>query len=59
MIVQFFSHVFEFTAVEKLSLNDLPDLCDELTGPFGSHCFASGVSEIHLLCTYEGSRNET
>ena len=33
-IVQYFSRMLEFTAVEPFSVDGSPDLCDELTGPF-------------------------
>ena len=32
--VQCLSHMLEFTAVEPLSVDEYPYLCDELTGPF-------------------------
>ena len=34
VIAQFFSRVLEFTAVEPLSVDEYPYLCDELDGPF-------------------------
>ena len=54
VIIQSFYCVLGFTAVEPLAINEFPDLCDDLDGPFVSHFFASYVSEIHLLCTCEG-----
>ena len=51
--------MLEFTTVDPLAANKFPDLCDELAGPFEFHFFASYVSEIHLLCKYEGFENET
>ena len=44
VIIQRFSCVVEFTAVEPLAVNEFPDLCDELACPFGSRFFASCVS---------------
>ena len=51
VIAQRLSRVIEFTEVEPLSVDEFPDLRDELDGPFGSHFFASDVSEICLLFT--------
>ena len=59
VIMQHFSCVLEFTAVNPLAINEFPDFCDKSVGPFESPFFASCVSEIRLLCTYEGFRNET
>ena len=59
VIIQLFSRVLEFVAVDPLAVDEFPYLCDELSGPFESRFFASDVSEIRLLCTYEGCRNET
>ena len=58
VIVQCFYRVIEFTAVEPLSVDESPDLCDELTGPFYSRFFASDMSEALLLFTCEGCRND-
>ena len=58
VIIQRFYLFFEFTTVEPLAVYEFPDLCDELSGLFESHFFASYVSEIHLLCTYKGFINE-
>ena len=44
--------------VEPMALNESPDLCDELAGPFGLRSFASYMCEIILLCTCKGFRNE-
>ena len=49
VIVQQLSCVLEFTAVEPMSVDEFPDFCDELAGPFESHFFAFYVSEIRLL----------
>ena len=57
VIIQHFSCMLEFTAVEPLSVNEFPYLCDELAGPFEYRFFASCVSEIILLCTCKGFRN--
>ena len=56
IIVQMSSFVFEFTAVEPLAVNEFPDLCDELDGPFEYRPFASHMREICLLYTYLGFR---
>ena len=45
--------------VDPLSVDESPDLCGELTGPFKSRFFVSDVSEIHLLCTCEVYWNNT
>ena len=50
VIIQRFSCVLEFTAVETLALKEFPYLCDELADQFESRIFASYVSKIHLLC---------
>ena len=34
MIVQRFSLMLEFTVVEPLTVDEFPDLCDDLTGLF-------------------------
>ena len=34
VIVQRFFHVLEFTAVYIFSVDESPNLCDELSGPF-------------------------
>ena len=34
VVAQQFSCVIEFTDVEPLSVDEFPDLCDELAGPF-------------------------
>ena len=39
VIVKRFSHMLDFTVVEPLSVDESPDLCDELTGPFYSLFF--------------------
>ena len=57
IVVQHFSCVFEFTAVEPLAVNEFTDFCDELAGPFESHTFDSYMCEIRLLCACEGFRN--
>ena len=59
VIIQRFSCVIKFTAVEPLALNEFPYLCDELDDPFESRIFASHVSEIHLLCLCEVLSNES
>ena len=59
VIIQRFSCVLEFTAVDPLDVNEFRDLCDELAGPIESRFFAYYVSEIRLLCTCEGFRNDT
>ena len=59
IIVQHLYCVFEFNAVEPLTVNNFPDLCDELAGTFESCYFYSYMCEIRLLCTCEGFRNET
>ena len=59
MIVQRLSRVLEFTAVNLFSADKFPDLYDELAGPFEPRFFAFCVSEIRLMCTCEGCRNET
>ena len=59
VIIQRFSCVLEFTAVETVDVNEFPDFCDELSGPFECRFFASYVSEIRLLCICEGFWNET
>ena len=51
--------VFSLTVVEPLSVNEFPDLCDELAGPFESCYFDSYMCERNLLCTCEGFRNES
>ena len=58
MIVEHLPHVIKFTAVEPLSVDEFPDLGDDLTGPFKSR-FSSDVSEKSLVCTCEGCRNDT
>ena len=59
VIIQRFSRMLEFTVVEPLAVDEFPYFCDELAGPFESCFSASYVSEICLLCTCEGFRNET
>ena len=59
LIVQRFSHVLDFTTATLFSVDEFPDLCNELNGTFRSHFFALGVSEIRLLCTCEGCSNDT
>ena len=59
VIIQRFSCVLEFTALEPLEVKEFPYLCYELTGPFDSPFFASYVSGIRLLCTCEGFGDET
>ena len=44
VIIQSFSCVIEFTAVETLAINEFSDLCDELAGQFESRFFAFYVS---------------
>ena len=51
--------MLEFTAVQPLSVDEFSDLCDDFSGLFCYHFFASGVSEIHLLCMCNGCRNKT
>ena len=36
IILQYFSCVYKFNAVDPLAVNDFPDLCDEFAGPFES-----------------------
>ena len=45
-ITQCFSCMIEFTAVELLSVNEFPDLCDELAGPFESRFLPMRVKDI-------------
>ena len=59
IIIQCFPCVLEFTAVDPLSVNEFPDLCDELSGQLESHFLDSYVSEIHLFCRCEGFGDET
>ena len=58
VIVQCFSRMLGFTAIEPLSVDESPYLCDELTGPLFPF-FSSDVIEIRLLCTCEGCGNYT
>ena len=59
VIIQRFSLVLQFTAVNPLALNEFTDLCDELAVPLESCFIDSYVSEISVLCTCNGFRNET
>ena len=59
VLIQRFSLVLQFTEVNPLALNYFTDLCDELAGSLEACFIDSYVSEISLLCTCKGFRNET
>ena len=52
------SCVLKFTVVEPFAVDEFPDLCDELAGPFESRFLVSYVIEMCMLCMCELFRNE-